>query len=173
MVARLSSSVKGPVRGHPRPIQNHVSSRFFTMLTFSQILCLHDDASSTSYCVQSRIPPADVSGSHLVNVTVTWPPRCTLIISCGLSFLAEFGCQSHFIIWFGGWCECSSDLEVCHLRLRCSEFQWRKTYWAEMLFACSPQRLVCMGGVEENHGENVLALCCRLRSLGAKSGAMS
>lgn len=61
----------------------------------------------------------------------------------------------------------SSEIEMLRLSL-----EKDVSGWDAFLGVCSPQWLVCRGGAE-NHGENVLALCCRLRSLGAKSGAMS
>ena len=102
MVVRLSCRVKGPVRGHPWPIQKDITSRFFTMLTFSQIL---------NICFQWMTV---LSLAIVCKVESDWPtygksacqcdhdmaPSCTLIIPYRLSVIAQFSCQSQNIIWW-------------------------------------------------------------------------
>lgn len=55
---RLSCSVKGPVKGHPWPIQKDVTQHILhnvNILPNSQHLLTMDDCAQPSYCVQSQI----------------------------------------------------------------------------------------------------------------------
>lgn len=92
----LSSDVKGPVGGQPWSIQKDVTGKFFTMLTFSQSLCIYLQWMTVfNWAIVCKAEPdLPAYGQSACQCNRDTAPRCTLIIPYRPPVIAQYSCQS-------------------------------------------------------------------------------
>lgn len=106
-MGRPSRGAKGPVRGHPRPIQEDVTQHILhnvNILPNSQhLLTMGGGAALGPAIVRPKGPTCGVKtyGKSSCQYSRDMGPRRTLIIPSRLSIMARLARQSRLVIWRG------------------------------------------------------------------------